>query len=70
MLFKRRAQATRWEKLRLSLWPRVSWQRSLLYYLKRTLRLSGTPHAIAMGSAVGAAVSRGGVRALRGLVSV
>ncbi len=39
--------------LRLWLWPRVSWRRSVLYYLKRILRLSGTPYAIAMGAAVG-----------------
>jgi uncharacterized protein (DUF2062 family) len=35
----------------------VSWRRSGLYYLKRILRLSGTPYAIAMGAAVGTAVA-------------
>jgi uncharacterized protein len=57
MLFKRRARPTRWEQFRLWLWPRTSWRRSSDYYVKRILRLSGTPYAIAMGLAVGAAVS-------------
>jgi uncharacterized protein (DUF2062 family) len=53
MLFRRReAQGFR-ERLRLWLWPRVSWRRSLRYLLKRILRLSGSPHAIALGAAVG-----------------
>jgi len=39
------------------LWPRVSWRRSARYVRKRILRLSGTPYAIAMGSAVGTFVS-------------
>jgi len=53
MLFRRREKATLWERFKLWLWPRVSWRRSGLYYLKRILRLSGTPYAIAMGSAIG-----------------
>lgn len=57
MLFKRRRQETRRKQLRLWLWPRVSWRRSAAYYLKRILRLSGTPYAIAMGVAVGVAIS-------------
>jgi len=54
MLFKRRARATRRERFRTWLWPRVSWRRSLHYYTKRVLRLSGTPYAIAVGTAAGA----------------
>ena len=50
-------QPGHWERFKLWLWPRVSWRRSGLYYLKRILRLSGTPYAIAMGAAVGAAVA-------------
>ncbi len=42
-----------WGRARLWLWPRVSWRRSAIYYVKRILRLSGTPYAIAMGAAVG-----------------
>jgi uncharacterized protein (DUF2062 family) len=57
MLFKRREAQGYWERFKLWLWPRVSWRRSALYYLKRILRLSGTPYAIAMGAAVGAAVA-------------
>jgi uncharacterized protein (DUF2062 family) len=57
MLFKRREELGYWERFKRWLWPRVSWRRSALYFLKRILRLSGTPYAIAMGAAVGAAVS-------------
>ena len=57
MLFGRRQRQGYGERFKLWLWPRVSWRRSALYYLKRVLRLSGTPHAIAMGAAIGAAVS-------------
>lgn len=57
MLFKQRERPGQWERFKLRLWPRVSWRRSALYYLKRILRLSGTPYAIAMGAAVGAGVS-------------
>ena len=57
MLFRRREELSYWQRFKLWLWPRVSWRRSGLYYLKRILRLSGTPYAIAMGSAVGAAVA-------------
>jgi len=57
MLFRRREELSYWQRFKLWLWPRVSWRRSGLYYLKRILRLSGSPYAIAMGSAVGAAVA-------------
>src|SRR3954463_10108703 len=57
MLFRRREELSYWQRFKLWLWPRVSWRRSTLYYLKRILRLSGTPYAIAMGSALGAFVS-------------
>ena len=57
MLFKRRNEASRWERFRVWLWPRVSWRRSWIYFFKRALRLSATPYAIAMGCAVGAFVS-------------
>ena len=57
MLFKRRVKPSLLGRLRLWLWPRVSWRRSALYYLNRILRLSGTPYAIAMGTAIGAFAS-------------
>ena len=57
MLFKRRTESSAWERFRVWLWPRVSWRRSGRYHIKRLLRLSGSPYALAMGFAVGAAVS-------------
>jgi uncharacterized protein (DUF2062 family) len=57
MLFKARQKPTLRQRMRLWLWPRVSWRRSALYFLKRTMRLSGTPHAIAIGTGVGAFAS-------------
>lgn len=53
MLFKRRKSPTRWERIRLWLWPRRSFYRSLCYMGKRILRISATPHAVASGLAVG-----------------
>ena len=57
MLFKRRTEASRWERFRVWLWPRVSWRRSWAYFVKRAVPLSATPHAVATGCAVGAFVS-------------
>ena len=57
MLFRRRKRTTHIERARLWVWPRVSWRRSTLYYIKRILRLSATPYAIAAGCAIGAFVS-------------
>lgn len=57
MLFKRRRIPTFLERLRVAFWPRVSWRRSFVYYVRRTLRLSATPHAIALGAACGVFVS-------------
>lgn len=57
MLFRRRDAAGWLERLRVWAWPRVSWSRSSRYFLKRVLRLSGTPYAIAAGCAAGVFVS-------------
>ena len=57
MLFKRRDQMGYFERLRVWLWPRVSWRRSTAYFFKRILRLSATPYAISMGAAAGAFTS-------------
>ena len=57
MLFRRRERTSHIERARIWLWPRVSWRRSTLYYIKRVLRLSATPYAIASGCAIGAFVS-------------
>lgn len=57
MLFRQRKQPGYGERLKLWLWPRVSWRRSALYVLKRIQRLSGTPYGVAMGAAIGAGVA-------------
>jgi uncharacterized protein len=53
MLFGRREKPELAERVRVFLWPRRGWRRSSKYVLKRLLRLSGTPHAIALGVAAG-----------------
>ncbi len=53
MLFRRRKPETLRGRLRLFLWPRRSWGRSLSYFKKRVLRLKATPHAIAAGFSAG-----------------
>lgn len=57
MLFDRRRRPHLRERLRIALWPRHSWSRSLRYYGRRVTRLSGSPHAIAAGFAAGVFVS-------------
>lgn len=53
MLFQRRTPPNWKEKLRVAVWPRRSWARSLKYLAKRVLRLTASPHAIAAGIAAG-----------------
>ncbi len=53
MLFKRRVRPTMRERLATCLWPRRSWRRSARYVVHRILRLRTTPHALALGAAVG-----------------
>lgn len=57
MLFKRRDRASRMEIVRISLWPRRSWARSVNYIMLRVNRLSGSAHTIALGCAAGMFVS-------------
>ncbi|WP_417681954.1 DUF2062 domain-containing protein [Roseibium sp.] len=57
MLFRRRTKPTNIERLRVAVWPRHSWSRSTRYFGKRVLRLTATPHAIAIGFAAGAFAS-------------
>jgi len=57
MLFQRREKPALRERVRDLIWPRRGWRRSSLYIAKRVLRLSGTPHAIALGFAAGVFVS-------------
>jgi uncharacterized protein (DUF2062 family) len=56
MLFRSRNTETPLTRLRVALWPRVSWSRSAQYFRKRVVRLAGSPHAVALGVAVGVAV--------------
>nr|WP_315919533.1 DUF2062 domain-containing protein [Mesorhizobium sp. SP-1A] len=53
MLFRRRETESLWERLRVWLWPRRSFSRSLQYFSKRILRLNASPHAVAAGVAAG-----------------
>ncbi|MBW3097838.1 DUF2062 domain-containing protein [Pseudohoeflea coraliihabitans] len=57
MLFRRRRPLRFWGKLRIALWPSRSFSRSFQYFIKRVLRLTATPHAIAAGVAAGAFTS-------------
>jgi uncharacterized protein len=53
MLFRRREEEPLLTKARVHLWPRRSWKRSIRYIRYRLSRLSASPHAIALGFAVG-----------------
>lgn len=53
MLFRRKKPEQFWQKLRVALWPRRNWWRSAQYVSKRVLRLSASPHVVAMGFAAG-----------------
>jgi uncharacterized protein len=56
-VFRRRHPVPLRERLSRWLWPHIGWRRTGAYLLKRTVRLSGTPHSIAAGVACGAAIS-------------
>ncbi|AKH99872.1 hypothetical protein IMCC20628_01156 [Hoeflea sp. IMCC20628] len=53
MLFRRRKPEGFFDRMRTALWPRRSFGRSFQYFIKRVLRLTATPHAIAAGVAAG-----------------
>ena len=53
MLFRRRVRLNFVERLKETLWPRGGWSRAFRYFGKRVLRLSGSPHTIAIGFAAG-----------------
>lgn len=57
MLFRRRQKPSHLERLRVAVWPRHSWVRSVRYFSKRVLRLTASPNAIALGFAAGAFAS-------------
>ena len=56
-MFKRRHPLSFASRLRQFLWPREGWVRATRYMWQRTIRLSGTPHNIALGLAIGGFVS-------------
>lgn len=53
MLLARRTPPTFAERVRVALWPRRSWRRSISYAFLRLKRLQGSPHTVALGFAVG-----------------
>lgn len=57
MLFRRRILPALRERIWVALWPRRSWARSYRYIAYRVQRLAASPHAIALGFAVGAFIS-------------
>lgn len=57
MLFQRRKPPHWVERVRVALWPRHSFRRSAQYFAKRVLRLTASPHAVAIGFAAGALAS-------------
>lgn len=57
MLFRRKKPATLSGKLREFLWPRKGFSRGPRYLAMRVLRISSSPHSIAVGVAAGAASS-------------
>lgn len=53
MLFARRQKAPLHERILSWLWPRRGWKRAAGYVWHRVSRLSGSPHAVALGFSVG-----------------
>lgn len=53
MLFKRREKPQIRERAQAWLWPKRGWRRAMGYVRHRVTRLSGSPHAIALGFAAG-----------------
>ncbi|WP_332060347.1 DUF2062 domain-containing protein [Bartonella sp. CB74] len=53
MLFRHRESMNFVKRIRLWLWPRRSFSRSFCYMRKRILRISATPHKVALGFAIG-----------------
>jgi uncharacterized protein (DUF2062 family) len=53
-VFRRKTPLRPLQKLRESFWPSIGWKRATIYVWRRVWRLTGTPHAIAVGTAAGA----------------
>lgn len=56
-MFRRRVELHPLERLRELVWPKLGWKRAFQYGWRRVWRLSGTPHAVAVGMAAGAFAS-------------
>ena len=70
MLFRRRTKPNLVERLRETVWPRGGWPRAIRYFGKRILRLSGSPHAIAIGFATGVFVAWSPLFGLHYLIAI
>lgn len=56
-MFKRRIQRTPLQKARELVWPASGYRRASLYLWRRLTRLNATPHAVALGFAIGVFMS-------------
>ncbi len=56
-MFKRRKPLTFFETAKQFVWPSMGWSRAISYVKHRLLRISDTPHNVALGLAVGLGVS-------------
>ena len=56
-MFQRRVALNPLRKMREALWPSMGWRRATVYVWRRVWRLSGTPHAVAVGIAAGTFMS-------------
>lgn len=52
-MFKRRENRSIFSSARHMLWPKTGWARAWQYAAKRVIRIKATPHAIAIGCAMG-----------------
>jgi uncharacterized protein (DUF2062 family) len=53
MSFARRTPKTPADRFLDVIWPRIGWGRALRYRAARLMRISGSPHAVAAGTAAG-----------------
>jgi uncharacterized protein (DUF2062 family) len=56
-MFARRRKLTVTQTVHRSIWPRTGWRRAAVYFWKRIVRLTASPHAVAAGAAAGALAS-------------
>ncbi len=57
MLFRRRDPLNWLQRVRHALWPRSGWRRAGKYVWRRLLRVQDSPHAVALGVAIGVGIS-------------